>query len=35
MVFLIVGFGFLLHQANIIDFRQLLSTWWPLILMMK
>ncbi|MCR1834734.1 cell wall-active antibiotics response protein [Oceanobacillus caeni] len=32
LFFLIFGFGFLLHQADIIDMSQVLSTWWPLIL---
>ncbi|WP_373894297.1 LiaF transmembrane domain-containing protein [Virgibacillus natechei] len=32
LFFLVFGFSFLLHQAEIIDFGQVLSTWWPLIL---
>jgi len=32
LLFLLFGFGFLLHQADIIDLSQLLSNWWPLIL---
>lgn len=32
LVFLLFGLGFLLHQAQIIDLSQLLSNWWPLIL---
>lgn len=32
VLFLLFGFGFLLHQADIIDLSQLLSNWWPLIL---
>ncbi|MBP1971778.1 putative membrane protein [Virgibacillus natechei] len=32
LFFLVFGIGFLLHQAAIIDFGQVLSTWWPLIL---
>ncbi|SFE43572.1 hypothetical protein SAMN05216238_11611 [Lentibacillus persicus] len=31
--FLLFGAGFLLHQAEIIDFPELLSVSWPLILM--
>ncbi|UJL46338.1 hypothetical protein KFZ58_18650 [Virgibacillus sp. NKC19-16] len=32
LFFLVFGFGFLLNQADVIDFGQVLSTWWPLIL---
>lgn len=32
LFFLIFGFGFLLHQADIIDMSKVLSTWWPFIL---
>lgn len=32
VLFLVAGFGFLLHQADIIDMLLLLSNWWPLIL---
>jgi len=31
-VFLLFGLFFLMHQADVIDFPQLLSNWWPLIL---
>lgn len=32
-LFLIVfGFGFLLHETQVIDFPEVLSTWWPMIL---
>ncbi|WP_066190182.1 LiaF transmembrane domain-containing protein [Gracilibacillus timonensis] len=34
LCFLLFGIGFLLHQVDIINFGQLLSTWWPLILIM-
>ena len=29
--FLLFGFGFLLHQADVIELGELLSTWWPLL----
>jgi len=32
LFFLLFGFGFLLHQADVIDFPHLLSAWWPFIL---
>ncbi|WP_106495774.1 LiaF transmembrane domain-containing protein [Lentibacillus sp. Marseille-P4043] len=32
LFFLLFGFGFLLHQGNIIDLSQILSVWWPVIL---
>ncbi|MGY0693879.1 LiaF transmembrane domain-containing protein [Virgibacillus sp. FSP13] len=32
LFFLLFGFGFLLHQGNIIDMSQVLSIWWPFIL---
>ncbi|WP_087973862.1 LiaF transmembrane domain-containing protein [Oceanobacillus rekensis] len=32
LFFLLFGSGFLLHQADIIDLGQLLSAWWPLLL---
>jgi len=32
--FLLFGLGFLLHQADIINLSQLLSNWWPLLLIM-
>ncbi|WP_068676757.1 LiaF domain-containing protein [Oceanobacillus sp. Castelsardo] len=31
LFFLMFGFGFLLHQADIINMSQVLSTWWPFI----
>src|SRR5699024_7822330 len=31
LLFLLFGLGFLMHQADILDFKQVLSTWWPLI----
>ncbi|MUV37020.1 hypothetical protein JNUCC1_00826 [Lentibacillus sp. JNUCC-1] len=31
LLFIVLGFGFLLHQADIWDFSNVLSTWWPLI----
>lgn len=30
--FLAFGVGLLMHQANMINFSEVLSTWWPLIL---
>lgn|SRR5690625_4397868 len=30
-IFIILGFGFLLDQVNVIDFSQIVSTWWPLV----
>src|SRR5699024_1510659 len=32
LLFLLFGFGFLLHQADIINLPQLFSNWWPLLL---
>jgi len=32
LVFLVFGVGFLMHQAEVIDFIQVLSMWWPLTL---
>lgn len=32
LFFLIFGVGFFLHQAELINFIQVLSTWWPCIL---
>jgi len=32
LFFLVFGVGFLLHQAHVIDFPEILSTWWPLII---
>lgn len=32
LFFLVFGLGFLLQQAEILDFSNVLSTWWPLIL---
>ncbi|MEN1968623.1 DUF5668 domain-containing protein [Lentibacillus sp. N15] len=31
LFFLVFGFGFLMQQANILDFSHILSIWWPLI----
>lgn len=31
LLFLVLGLGFLLQQANVLDFSNVLSTWWPLI----
>lgn len=30
--FLVIGVGFFMHQADLLDFTEVLSTWWPLIL---
>lgn len=32
LFFLLFGFGFLLQQANVLDFSTVISIWWPLIL---
>ncbi len=32
LFFLVFGVGFFMHQANLLDFTAVLSTWWPLIL---
>lgn len=32
LIFVIFGTGFLMHQAEIIDFTHVLAAWWPLIL---
>ncbi|MEI3613996.1 LiaF transmembrane domain-containing protein [Pseudogracilibacillus sp. SO30301A] len=32
LFFLVIGVGFFMHQANLLDFTAVLSTWWPLIL---
>ncbi len=32
ILLIIFGIGFLLEQFNIINFSMILSTWWPLIL---
>lgn len=32
LLFLLFGVGFLLHQADLLDFSAILSTWWPLII---
>jgi len=32
LLFIVFGVGFLLHQADMWDFTSILSTWWPLIL---
>lgn len=31
LFFVLFGLGFLLHQAEIIDFLQVLAAWWPLL----
>lgn len=33
LFFCVFGLGFLLHQADLIDFTQVLSAWWPIIVM--
>lgn len=33
-LFLVLGVGFFMHQADILDFTEVLFTWWPLVLMM-
>jgi len=32
LFFLVFGLGFLMQQADLLDFTQILATWWPLIL---
>src|SRR5699024_11813016 len=32
VILLVFGVGFLLQQADIVDFDKLLTNWWPLIL---
>lgn len=32
LVLLVFGFGYLLQQADVWDFSEIVSTWWPLVL---